>query len=371
MAGRPAPHRCTIASGKPVAPGSLTKLDLKHVHRFKDRHGKVRHYLRLPGCPSVSLPGAVGSAEFMQAYQQGLRTARPAQQAPRTVAGSLDAVIVSFYASNHWTALRDTTQAHYRRAIEEFRSTHGALPVRLLDETGVRKMLEKKAGRPAARNRRLRLLRLLLTHARVEMKLITTDPTRDIDRAKERNQGFRTWEEEHIARFRAHHPSGTVPRLALELLLNAGQRRGDTVKLGRQHVTGQALRIRQGKTGQWVEVPILPDLAAELQHVPTGQMTFLEVSGRARTPGGFYNSFIGWCEDAGIEAGLSPHGLRKACGTRLADAGCTAHQIMAVLGHRTLSEAQKYCEAADRKRNAQEAMEKVLRFTSRAKPERG
>src|SRR5262249_53533281 len=34
-----------------------------------------------------------------------------------------------------------------------------------------------------------------------------------------------------------------------------------------------------------------------------------------------------------------PHGLRKAAGRRLAEAGCTAHEIMAVLGHTTLTEA--------------------------------
>ena len=42
---------------------------------------------------------------------------------------------------------------------------------------------------------------------------------------------------------------------------------------------------------------------------------------------------------AGLPLDCQPHGLRKAAGRRLAEAGCSAREIMAVLGHKTLSEA--------------------------------
>ena len=44
---------------------------------------------------------------------------------------------------------------------------------------------------------------------------------------------------------------------------------------------------------------------------------------------------------AGLPIDCQPHGLRKAAGRRLAEAGCTAHEIMSVLGHKTLSEAER------------------------------
>jgi integrase len=50
------------------------------------------------------------------------------------------------------------------------------------------------------------------------------------------------------------------------------------------------------------------------------------------------------------------HGLRKAAAVRLADAGCTAHQIMAILGHTSLKEAERYAKAADREKLACAAM---------------
>lgn len=35
----------------------MTRIKLKHIQRFKDRHGKMRHYARIPGCQRVTLPG--------------------------------------------------------------------------------------------------------------------------------------------------------------------------------------------------------------------------------------------------------------------------------------------------------------------------
>ena len=44
---------------------------------------------------------------------------------------------------------------------------------------------------------------------------------------------------------------------------------------------------------------------------------------------------------------MPPHGLRKATGHRLAEAGATAKMIMAILDHTTLAEAERYTEEAD------------------------
>jgi hypothetical protein len=50
----------------------LPYLKLKYIHRFRDRHGKTRHYFRRPGFNGTALPGLAGSAEFMEAYQAAL-----------------------------------------------------------------------------------------------------------------------------------------------------------------------------------------------------------------------------------------------------------------------------------------------------------
>jgi integrase len=62
---------------------------------------------------------------------------------------------------------------------------------------------------------------------------------------------------------------------------------------------------------------------------------------------------------AGLPLECQPHGLRKAAGRRLADAGCTAHEIMAVLGHKTLSEAERYTREANQAHLATAALAKL------------
>ena len=72
----------------------MTALRLKHIHRFRDRHGKVRHYFRRAG-QRVPLPGLPGSEEFMAAYQAAL-ACQPQRQpigATRLQPGSVAALV--------------------------------------------------------------------------------------------------------------------------------------------------------------------------------------------------------------------------------------------------------------------------------------
>jgi integrase len=63
------------------------------------------------------------------------------------------------------------------------------------------------------------------------------------------------------------------------------------------------------------------------------------------------------CE-TGLPGKCNSHGLRKAMLRRLAEAGATEKQIAAWSGHETLREIERYTQAADQKRLAQDAMKK-------------
>jgi hypothetical protein len=52
---------------------------------------------------------------------------------------------------------------------------------------------------------------------------------------------------------------------------------------------------------------------------------------------------------------------REAACRRLAEAGCTVHQIAAISGHVTLEEVQRYTKAADQARLARSAMATVIK----------
>jgi integrase len=51
-------------------------------------------------------------------------------------------------------------------------------------------------------------------------------------------------------------------------LLYTGQRRGDVVKFGWQHLRGDVIIVRQEKTDAALEIPMLSELARALQATP-------------------------------------------------------------------------------------------------------
>lgn len=86
-------------------------------------------------------------------------------------------------------------------------------------------------------------------------------------------------------------------------------------------------------------------------------MTFLVTAqGKPFSPAGFTNWFRALVREASLPDGLSPHGLRKATCRRLAEEGCTPHQIMAISGQRSLAEVTRYTVTAGRKQLASQAM---------------
>lgn len=346
---------------------SPARVALKHISRFRDRHGHLRHYLRLPGRKAVPLPGAPGSPEFMHAYQAAIEAAATDAEAlpaaPKVVPGSLDALALSYYAAPAYTDLRASTRAAYRRIVEELRASHGRHPVKMLDAQGVRMLLAAK-DRPTAANHRLRLIRALVAHA-IAMGWLAQDPTSGVKRRRYQTDGFTTWTEADIAAYEARHPSGTQARLALALLLYTGQRRSDVIRMGRQHITPAGIEIRQVKTLHQLTVPRHSALDAELAQVPPDRLIFLVNDNQRpwKSAGAFYNQFKRWVAEAGLPADRAPHGLRKGCGRRLAEAGATTHQIMAILGV-SLKTAEIYTRAAEQVRLAVAGMARIENITS-------
>ena len=69
----------------------------------------------------------------------------------------------------------------------------------------------------------------------------------------------------------------------------------------------------------------------------------------------FRNRFKDWCVEAGLPD-LSPHGIRKAAGHLLAEAGATQHQIMVIHGHALASTSEIYTRGVARQKLAKDAM---------------
>src|SRR5262249_27709123 len=128
--------------------------------------------------------------------------------------------------------------------------------------------------RPGAQKNWLKALRGLLQYCIAE-GLCKEDVTATIKLAPSASKGFPSWTDEELAQFEAHHAIGTKPRLAFALLLYTGQRRGDVIRMGRQHIRDGVLTITQQKTGVTVAVPVHPELRAAIDASAGTNLTFL------------------------------------------------------------------------------------------------
>jgi integrase len=284
----------------------------RHCSWATDRHGKRRVRFRRGGV-STYLPGIPWSEEFMRARAAALEPVSNIGASGRTIPGSFNALIVSYYRTD-FRRLKSSTQRLWRNIIERFRSAHGSKPVARLERKHVKEIVGTKA-KPQAANNLLKVLRVLLTHA-VEIGMIKSNPALSINRYKSQGDGFHVWTESEIARFEERHPIGSMARLAFALLLYTAQRRSDVIRLGWQHVESDCVAVRQEKTDTALLIPIHPELARVLAAVPKTDLTFLRSArGKPFTAGGFGNWFRARCNEASLPQ-CSAHGLRKAAATR-------------------------------------------------------
>src|SRR5262249_18868353 len=146
----------------------MTKLPLRYVNAFRDRHGKMRHVFRRRGFKKVPLPGLPGSEEFMAAYQAALAGVETKQGvgANRNRPGTVDAAVVGYYTSSIFQEMAEGTKKQRRAILERFRNVNGEKRLHLLAQKHILKMLGQLG--PHARRNWLATLRGLLDFAVVE-----------------------------------------------------------------------------------------------------------------------------------------------------------------------------------------------------------
>jgi integrase len=97
-------------------------------------------------------------------------------------------------------------------------------------------------------------------------------------------------------------------------------------------------------------------------------MTFLVTKqGKPFTAAGFGGWFRNQCNEAELRQ-CSAHGLRKAAAVRHALNGATAPELMAWFGWKSITQAQRYIEAANRLRVSQSMGAKLISRTGIGSP---
>jgi integrase len=241
--------------------------------------------------------------------------------------------------------------------------TFAAFPLSRLQTRHLRVLRDRKAHVPSAQINRMKAVKVLFKWALHE-ELIAANPARDLTVDAAPAGGHHSWTTDEVRQFEERHPIGSKARLALALLSWTGVRRSDLVKLGKQHVRDGWLRFTQQKNRNrkpvQIEIPILPELQKVIDAGPTGNLTFLMTgAGAPYTVWGFGNWFRDRCVEAGVPG--RAHGLRKAGAVTAAENGATAHQLMSIFGWLTLAEAERYTQAAERKKLASDAIGLLVR----------
>ena len=333
---------------------------LRYVQSFVDRKsGTVFHYFRRPGYKRVRLPGLPGSREFMAAYQDALDQPSAQMQIGigRSKPGSVAATVAAYFLSTQFAELAPGTRNARRCILQRFRDEHGEKPIGAMPPKFIALMLSSM--KPHAARNFFKAIRALCQFA-VSVEMIESDPTQGIKRPKAKTEHRRPWTDSEVEQFERAHPVGSKARLALALGLYTVQRLGDVIRMGRQHIHDGELMVRQNKTGTSLSLPVVPELRAIIDATPGEHLTFLvKMTGRPYCGTEFSGQFRAWCNEAGLPKGCTFHGLRATGCTRLADAGCSAHEIAAWSGHMTLKEVERYTKSANQKRLAVSAMARI------------
>jgi integrase len=337
-----------------------------YLHRQETRHGAVVWYVRREHSARIRIRAQYGSEAFWTEYRAALEGKPPPSKAAK--AHTLAWAIERYRNSSAWAGLSNATRRQRENILRTVVKTAGSVPLRDITPEVIAAGRERRKATPHAANNFLKTMRAFFAWAaeKTEGNLVATDPTRGIKKLAGENDeiGFHTWSQEEMDRFEAYWPLGTRERLAFDLLVYTGLRRGDAVRLGRQHVRDGAITIRnekhhRGKAGEQVSIPILPPLAASIAATKTGDLTYLVTErGGSWVKESFGNWFREACQKAGCPG--SAHGLRKAAAVRAAMNSATVPQLMAIFGWRNPSMAIHYTQAADRALLARQAASLLL-----------
>lgn len=362
--------------------------DLPFLVRDLDRQGRPRILVRLTvngKRRKVTIKAPEGTPEFAAEYAEAVKRLRggiiPQRHKGPPISGpahgTLAWLALQYFASPEFGALDPVSQRTRRGVIEACLAeplkpgsplTMGQCPYQQITAQHILVLRNRKKSAPGAANNRRKYLSSMFGWAIEQPTFkLTGNPCRDVKAIRYVSRGFYTWTREDVRKFVERHPPGTMPYLAMCLMLFLGARRQDAIRLGAKNVQDGSMVYVPKKTS-YVRVtesvkPILPPLAHALKITPTGIKTYLVTShGKPFTDGGFGNWMRERCDEAGLPECTS-HGLKKIAATIVAESGATDRQMMDLFDWATEKMVKTYTSAARKRTLAAEAAKHLALFT--------
>lgn len=306
------------------------RIRLRGVNRVTKRlaDGRmVTYWYAWKGGPALT--GEPGTPVFIASYNAAVaRKVVPP-------AGALLSILQGFQASTDFTDLAPRTRTDYVRQVKAIEREFGDFPLSALADRRTRGVFLDWRDKLAARSRRQadyawQVLARSLSWAKGR-GLIAVNPCERGGRLYGGSRAEKVWTADDEAAF-SRAASGQL-RLALTLALWTGQRQGDLLRLPWSAYDGKTIRLRQGKTGRRVVIPVGAPLKVALDATPRRSTVVLtNGDGVPWTADGFRSSWAKACGKAGV-TGVTFNDLRGTAVTRLALAGCTEAEIATITGH--------------------------------------
>jgi integrase len=328
---------------------------LPHLHK-EHVNGRVVWYVRIGHGPRTRLRSPYGSPEF-QAEYDAAKSGTPLTGPRKAGKGTLQWLWDRYRESTAWADLSPATKRQRENIMRHVLERAGPADLADIDRASVIAAVDRRRETPAQAEVYLKVMRGLFAWG-MYAQHVTSNPTEGVKPPKVRTEGFHIWTESECERFEARWPVGTRERLAFDVLLYTGLRRGDAVRLGRQHMRDGLFVIRTEKTGETAYIPILPPLVDSIAAGPCGDLAFIAGErGQPMVKEAFGNWFRSACNRAGVPG--SAHGLRKVHATRAA-VWLTEAELEALHGwERGSNMAKLYTNTVNRERLAQGAALKL------------
>ncbi len=341
-----------------------------NVTGYKDRHGKTRYRFRKTGVSTYHFKSEPGSPEFMVELLEA-QAGQPIERG--TVSGSMDDLAIRMFRSPKWLGMKDSSQYTYRRIIDRYLDRtdrkgrrYGSYPAKRATVAGIERHIAELADTPSSANNLLKALKRLFSYA-IKLGWMTHNPAEHADGYKA-GEGWHTWTDAEIERFRAHWAYGTMARLTLELALNTAARRCNLAVLERDNLVEGRWEIAHAKKNNETSVPITAEARAAIESLPAAPIRYFITSaaGKPYSVEGLGNRFRKWALEADCPTQL--HGIRKGVSRQLAESGASDAQGRAVTGQKKNQTFAHYAAKADRRRLADDAMAKLIGEPDLANP---
>jgi site-specific recombinase XerD len=206
-----------------------------HLHRQVTRHGAVVWYVRIGKGPRIRIRNDYGTPEFDVEYRAAI-AGLPAleRKDAGTETGTVAWLVERYRETKAWSDLSLASRRQRENILKHILASAGRQPITKITTASI---MAGRDRRTAAQGRKFMDVMRGLFRWALKAGLVKTDPTASVSNpSAPKSDGFVPWAVEDIAAYEARWPIGTRQRVWLDVLVYTGLRRGDAVRLGRQHI---------------------------------------------------------------------------------------------------------------------------------------